>query len=295
MSHVTFELDELRLAWRRVKWDLDHRVFVTVAFEEELVELGEEEWLGELCEEVKESRYTPQPCEVVEEVKAGFQIRPGARLLLKDQVVYAATVQRLYQSAWDFLRVRKDPKDFAYLLMAPEKVPWFQQTAFSSWKAFQKVSLERLDHGTEAVLIADISGFYENIDLNRLRDILRAIGAPGDVLTFLFRCLWAWAQPRGRGIPQGLSSSDLLAKVYLEPIDRQLERLGFDHIRYVDDYRAFCGSKLEAKKALRHLTALLRHYGLNLATAKTEILGSDDARHKIEGNIPNRATCQRAI
>lgn len=34
MPQIAFELDELELAWRRVQWDLDHRVFVTVAFEE---------------------------------------------------------------------------------------------------------------------------------------------------------------------------------------------------------------------------------------------------------------------
>src|SRR5439155_5168109 len=114
----------------------------------------------------------------------------------------------------------------------------------------------------------------------------RGVGAPEDALSFLLKCLWAWAQPRRRGIPQGLSSSDLLAKLYLEPVDRQLERSGFEHIRYVDDYRIFCSDELEAKRALRKLTALLRHYGLNVGTPKTEIFDATRARVKVEGNIP---------
>jgi hypothetical protein len=284
MVDPPFEIEELKMAWRRVKWDLDHRVFTTHAFEKDLLDLGQDEWLGALCEELNAGRYTPQPCEIVEEVS--FHIRPGARLEIKDQVVYAATAQRLYQATRDYLRVAKTTKDFAYLLRSADKVPWFQHP-FSAWKGFQKVSLGRIAPNIESVLFADISGFYENIDLSRLRDMLRGIGVADDVLTLLLKCLRQWANPRGRGIPQGLSPSDLLAKAYLEAVDRQLERAGFDHIRYVDDYRVFCASRLQAKKALRKLIALLRQYGLNVGTPKTLILDPDDARSKIAGKIPN--------
>src|SRR2546425_3231119 len=120
MIDPPFAIEELKMSWRRVKWDLDHRVFTTHAFEKDLLDLGEDEWLPQLREELKTGRYTPQPCEIVEEVKAGFHIRPGARLAMSDQVVYAAVVQRLYQVVWDYLRVRKGTKDFAYLLRGAE-------------------------------------------------------------------------------------------------------------------------------------------------------------------------------
>jgi hypothetical protein len=77
---ISFEFEELRLAWRRVKWDLERRVFVTTAFEKELLDLGEDEWLGQLCNEIIDDSYSPQTCEIVEEAKPGYHLRPGARL-----------------------------------------------------------------------------------------------------------------------------------------------------------------------------------------------------------------------
>jgi len=79
----------------------------------------------------------------------------------------------------------------------------------------------------------------------------------------------------------------LLAKAYLDPIDRLLERDGFDHIRYVDDFRVFCRDHVQARLALRTLTKLLRHHGLNLEAGKTQILSAQQARGKIEGRIPD--------
>ena len=77
-----------------------------------------------------------------------------------------------------------------------------------------------------------------------------------------------WAQPRAKGIPQGFSASDILAKIYLNPIDRALRNGGFTHLRYVDDIRIFCKSRLEAKRGLLLLNDLMRKRGLNLQSAK---------------------------
>ena len=286
MDESTLDLD-LATAWRRVKWDLSHRTFVAFAFLEELLDIGIDEWLGQVGSAIHEGRYSPKPCQICDVPKKGFHLRPGARLDLEDHLVYAALIQQTYPIAREYLLRGKAQKDFAYLLRGAEEVPWFQQPAFHSWKGFQVSSMKKIKDGAEVVLFADISGFYENIDLQRLQHTLRSVAIPDPPMELLFRCLRSWAEPRGRGIPQGLSPSDLLGKVYLDPVDRLMEREGFDHFRYVDDFRVFCRSPLEGKKALIRLTALLRQLGLNLEASKTEILGAEDAGRRIEGKIPD--------
>src|SRR2546427_11485860 len=98
--------------------------------------------------------------------------------------------------------------------------------------------------------MTDISGFYDAIDIATLLSDLRQMGAPEPLVEQLSSCLNRWADPLKTGIPQGQSASDVLAKVYLNSVDRNLQSMGHDHFRYADDFRVFCGVNVQAKKAL---------------------------------------------
>lgn len=87
-----------------------------------------------------------------------------------------------------------------------------------------------------------------------------------------------WARVNRRGVPQGYSPSDLLAKLYLNAVDLTLRNEGFVHRRWVDDFRIFCDSEAGARKALVVLTEALGRRGLVLQSAKTEILDAAEAR-----------------
>ena len=79
---------------------------------------------------------------------------------------------------------------------------------------------------------------------------------PEEAAKLLSACLNRWAEPRGKGIPQGRrSASDILAKLYLDSIDHNLRNEGFSHLRYVDDIRIFCGDIREAKRAVLKLSS----------------------------------------
>ena len=121
------------------------------------------------------------------------------------------------------------PKGLAYLLHARDSVPGFTRLPSAAGK-LPAVATERIDAGVDTVIFSDVSGFYENIDLNRLKHFLRAANVQTFLIDQLFTCLWAWAEPRGRGIPQGMSASDLLAKLYLDGVDHRLERAGFERL-----------------------------------------------------------------
>ena len=79
------------------------------------------------------------------------------------------------------------------------------------------------------------------------------MGVDRHVVALLSTCLNRWSSGNGRGIPQGISASDILGKVYLNSIDLALRELGFVHLRYVDDIRIFCQNEVEAKIALLKL------------------------------------------
>lgn len=105
-------------------------------------------------------------------------------------------------------------------------------------------------------------------------------------MRILAQFLNRWVQVNGKGIPQGNSASDLLAKLYLDPVDKGLKNAGFIHLRYVDDFRIFCRTESEAKRALIELSGLLRKRGLNLQSSKTKIASASDALAEIEGIQP---------
>jgi len=88
---------------------------------------------------------------------------------------------------------------------------------------------------------------------------------------------------QGKGIPQSIGASHILGKLYLNGIDLAINNKGFKMLRYVDDIRIFCSSKIEAKQALMYLSQLMRERGLNLQSAKTKIHSADEARVIIEG------------
>jgi retron-type reverse transcriptase len=112
----------------------------------------------------------------------------------------------------------------------------------------------------------------------------------------LSKCLNKWSLVGGRGVTQGHTPSDILAKLYLNSVDRNLSSLGFAHYRYVDDFRIFCRSLPEARRALMDLTQLLRRRGLQLASEKLEIFRADQARTKIAGipTVRDHATIARS-
>jgi hypothetical protein len=139
-----------------------------------------------------------------------------------------------------------------------------------------------LSAGTTHVVVADVAGYYEQVDIYTLRSDLNGLGINDETLQLLEKCLHRWAQVPRRGLPQGFSASDILGKLYLNAVDTSLAGAGFRHCRYVDDFRIFCRSNAEARKALLLLTQTLRRRGLVVQTAKTKILIADQARQQFE-------------
>jgi hypothetical protein len=277
---------DLELAFRRVKSDLKTaRSFIESPLEIDLVDTNQAAWLKQLSEKMA-AGYGPHSAVIADIPKGNGAVRPAALLILEDRVVYAAAVGALLPVINAGLGWSQGRVDFSYRLSESlRRVEWFTNR-FNGWSAFRNASIERIDKGAAHVVLTDITGFYENVDLTVLFSDLRTLGADGDVIQLLQLCLNRWAVVPNRGLPQGLSASDVLAKVYLNPVDQGMADIQVNFIRYVDDMRIFCTDVPACKKALMFLTQSLRRRGLNLQSAKTEIISAAEARTTIEGIAP---------
>lgn len=284
MSERLANLLNLELAWQRVKFDRPDRVFVTNPFLIELVEQDLAGFLQRIREQVARG-YAPSPSSVCPVPKGKWQVRPGMYLRLTDEIVFNALVGSVFQDVLRKLQWSQGDPDVAYQLAnLSTSVQWVKR-GFLIWREWREKSLQKMEVA-DFVLVADIAAFYENIDLPRLFSDLRAVNIDDEAAALLSSCLNRWAEPRGKGIPQGHTSSDILAKLYLDSIDHNLRNAGFTHLRYVDDIRIFCRDLQEAKRALLQLSELLRVRGLNVQSAKTQIYRSDEALRLIDGVSP---------
>lgn len=294
MSQELANLLDLNLAWRRTKFDRPDRCFLSHPFLIGLVELDLDGWLGDLRAHIVEG-FAPSPAHTCHEPKGGGLVRPGTHLRLEDEVVFNALLGACFQQISTSLRWSQGNPDVAYQLAIAHDNPTWVSRGFRVWRQFREKSIAYLGQGTEFVLFADISAFYENIDLPRVASDLRTVGVDRRIMDLLSNCLNRWAEPRGKGIPQGYSAADILAKLYLAPVDQALRNEGHRVLRYVDDLRIFCRDELESKRALLRLSELLRSRGLNLQSAKTHVLRADRAALKVDGVAPVIATIQAEL
>lgn len=79
-------------------------------------------------------------------------------------------------------------------------------------------------------------------------------------------------QPTERGTPQGGVISPLLANLYLNPLDHQMGKGGWEMVRYADDFVILCRTEAEAHDVLEVVSAWVREAGLTLHPEKTRVV-----------------------
>ncbi|MDD5541023.1 MAG: RNA-directed DNA polymerase [Candidatus Marinimicrobia bacterium] len=270
----------LVLAWKRYKRDLQDMAFCDHPYETKIIDNNLEDWVSKL--QTKLQNYDPSRCEIVNVPKKGFHLRPGSILTPADATIYHALLLKELSKIqkellWSAVRER-----CSYILTEDQTTTNLFVNEYKGWSRFRETSLSYIDKGYEWVVFADISGYFENISIQRLISDLRAFGLTEEILKYLSKCLNRWAEPRSRGIPQGNRCSFILGEVYLNSIDKRLKNNKLEYCRYVDDIRIFCKSKGEAISALHGLTILLREKELNLQTTKSYIKNGKEAREIID-------------
>jgi len=146
-----------------------------------------------------------------------------------------------------------------------------------------KDALRRVDSllkaGHEWVVDADLKSYFDTIPHDRLLALVKARVADGRVLALVESFLRAgvleenegW-QPTERGTPQGGVISPLLANLYLDPFDHKMADVGWELVRYADDFVICCRSETEAQAALAEVREWVAQAGLVLHPEKTRIV-----------------------
>jgi group II intron reverse transcriptase/maturase len=131
--------------------------------------------------------------------------------------------------------------------------------------------------GRDWVVDMDITKFFDQVNHDLLMTQVSRVVKDKRVLQLIGRFLRAGiVLPDGRqvsteeGTPQGGPLSPLLANIYLDKLDKELERRGLKHVRYADDCNIYVSSEHAAKRVLESISQWIsRHLRLQVNAAKS--------------------------
>jgi RNA-directed DNA polymerase len=225
-----------------------------------------EEELQRLHEQLRDGTYRPQP------VRRAWIAKPGSRE--KRPLGIPAVRDRIVQGA------------LRHVLE-----PIFETDMAAHSYGFRpgrgaKDALRRVDTLLKAghvwVVDADLKSYFDTIPHERLLALVAERVGDGRVLALVESFLRAgvleetqgW-KPTECGTPQGGVISPLLANLYLNPLDQQMARAGWEMVRYADDFVILCRTQAEAQAALAAVRHWVSEAGLTLHPEKTRVV---DAR-----------------
>jgi hypothetical protein len=219
--------------------------------------------------------------------KENFGIRPAVVMDPLDRLCYQALVDGLSKRVSSSLpawvcgwRLGRE---------SPEAGKYERQD--NEWEAY-RWRLRTLAAISRAALKTDIVSFFASIPVDRLAEDILDTGksAMAERLVDMMR---AFDAVHGRsGLPQRSAASALLANGYLQPLDdllnsksalkglaRVLSPTG-RVLRWMDDIWVFGQSAGELRKIQLEIHEAMRSLGLNLNTAKTDVLEGDDVQRE---------------
>lgn len=130
------------------------------------------------------------------------------------------------------------------------------RSAHDAVKAAQQFVLE----GKDWVIDLDISAFFDEVNHDILMTTIGRKVRDKRVLKLIGSYLRAPIQQEGdiekrdKGTPQGGPLSPLLANIYLDALDKELERRSLNYCRYADDVAIFVSSERSGARVLASLT-----------------------------------------
>ncbi|MGZ3814397.1 MAG: RNA-directed DNA polymerase [Mucilaginibacter sp.] len=154
------------------------------------------------------------------------------------------------------------------------------------WSKF--INYTRICGKDSYILETDLSNYYDNIDIYKLREELINAASeaklPSDefihcmyLIESVYSILKNLSFDGKKGLPQNRDVSSFLANIYMRPLDNCLKDV--DYFRYMDDIRIIAKSRADANRYMLIVIQTLRKYGLAINSSKTKILSPGDDEH----------------
>lgn len=147
----------------------------------------------------------------------------------------------------------------------------------SAHDAIFKVMSEA-DQGYVWAVDMDLEKFFDTVNHSRLIRKLSARIKDGRVISLITRMLKSGVWIQGKveksevGLMQGGPLSPLLANIYLDELDKELEKRGQRFARYADDLVILCKSKRSAQRTLKSVTRFIEgRMKLKVSETKTTV------------------------
>ena len=278
----------LREAYRRVKSNggapgIDGETF------ERIEAQGIERYLEEIKKELEENRYKPSMVKRVYIPKANGKLRPLGIPTIKDRIVQMSckmVIEPIFEADFESCSFGFRPK----------------KSAKDAIKAIKN----HLKQGRTKVLDADLSSYFDTIPHDKLMIVLKERISDRNILKLISMWLKSPVK-KGRqikggkknkyGTPQGGVISPLLANIYLNLMDRiinkcssEYRKLGVHIVRYADDF-VMMGKNL-SEEILERTEKLLKRMELTLNKEKTRIIEAKQEEFNFLGFVIRYEKCK---
>ena len=197
---------------------------------------------NDLINQIKSREYKPFPVRRVEIPKPNGGVRKLGIPTVIDRIIQQALVQKL----------------------TPIFEPTFSEFSYGfrpnrrCQNAIDR-ALELLNQGYEWIIDLDLEKFFDNVPQDKLIRLVDNMVNDSDVTALIHKYLRAGVLINGKleetaiGTPQGGNLSPLLSNIYLNELDKELERRGLHFARYADDCVIFVKTEYSAERVMKNI------------------------------------------
>ncbi|MDU5913995.1 MAG: reverse transcriptase domain-containing protein [Anaerococcus vaginalis] len=160
---------------------------------------------------------------------------------------------------------------------------------------------EIADEGYTWVVDLDLEKYFDTVNQSKLIQILSEEIKDGDVISLIHKYLKSGIMIDGikvksyKGVPQGGPLSPLLANIYLNEADQELEKWGYKFVRYADDMLIFARNRKAAERYYKRVKNLLEgKLKLKVNEEKTSIRKLSQTKYLGYGFYHNNGTQLKA-